>query len=376
MKVLHELANLDGGGVARLLYDYYSYMDHNLIQFDFVISTDIEHGILEAPLTKLGCKIYKIPSFKKNKKLYLKSLKEIIKNGKYDAVHTHKATRGLFFLYYAKMYKVPIRIAHSHIAYEDISFKARLINKILARINKRLATQLFACGKDAAVYMWGEKAVFNDKVLIMRNAIDVKKFKYSPEIRNIKRQELGIEKKFVIGCVGRLTKQKNQIFLLEVISKLSKLRNDFVLLLIGRGEDESKLKYYANKLGISEYIIFLGIRDDVCELLNAMDLFVLPSLYEGLPVVLIEAQANGVPELVSDKITREVYITDCVKYLSINEGPDLWAEEIKEYRINPNERINYDKVVKQAGYDIISESQIMQKFYLNNHSLYNEEQIS
>lgn len=367
VRVLHELGNLDGGGVARLLYDYYKHMDHEKIHFDFIIGTDIENGILEEPLKNMGCKIFKIPSPKHGLREYRKSLDKIMREGNYDIIHSHKATRGTLFLYYAKKSGIKVRIIHSHIASsEDTSLKGKLLTTVLLPMNKYLATHLFACGIDAGKYAWGEKMLNSDKICIMRNAIDIDKFSFSEEIRDNKRKELGLENKFVVGCVGRLERQKNQKFLLVAFAKLIKKRKDAILLMIGRGNDEKELKQLASELNILEYVRFLGIRKDVSDLLNVLDLFVLPSLYEGLPVVLIEAQTNGIPEIVSDKITREVNITDLISYLPICGTEDNWALGMERCKIDLAKRSEYYKQVAEAGYDIRMESLKMQNFYLKS----------
>lgn len=367
VRVLHEVANLDGGGVARLLHDYYSNMDHSKIQFDFLISDDIENGILEKPFKEMGCTIYKIPSLKKDMKLRLKKIDEIIKNGNYDVVHSHISARSCFILSKAKKYGVKNRYVHSHIAYQNISKLKRFVDKLFLAYAKTLATQLFACGEDAGKYMWGEKAVSLGKVKVMRNAVDTSAFKFDKTVRENYRKELGLEDKKVIGIVGRLDYQKNHNFLLDVFSEIEKAEPDkYKLLLIGRGPYEQRLKEKAEMLKISKNVDFIGIRSDVSKLINAVDVFVLPSFYEGLPVVLVEAQSNGVLEVVSDTITKEMEVTDLISFLPLNQTPLEWANVIRKEIDREVARDKYAQVVKEAGYDIKCESKKMQDFYLNN----------
>lgn len=364
IRVLHELSSLDGGGVAKLLVDYYSHIDHETVHFDFLIYDYYDEGIYEEPLRRMGCTIYKLPIFKKEKIKCLKEMRKVISEGKYDIVHSHRGSRGLFTLFYAKKYKVKKRIAHSHIAYEPVSGVKQKINKIVAFITKNLATDLFACGRDAGIYMWGKKSVADGRVQIMTNAIDIQKFKFEQKTREIKRKELGVEDKFVIGIVGRLSEQKNYPFLLKVFKAVSESDPNATLVIIGRGEDEDKIKAIAHALKIEDSVLFLGARNDVPELLNSMDLFVLPSLYEGLPVVLIEAQANGLPAIISDRITDEMNVTDLIKQLPINQSEELWITTIKTITSNTSERDKYASVVKEAGYDIVSAANELQKIYL------------
>lgn len=363
VKVLQELSALDGGGVAKLLYDYYRNMDHTKVHFDFLIYDYYENGIYEEPLKQLGCKIFKLPRIKKNRKEYLLGIKKIIKDGNYDVLHSHMGSRGLFVMYYGKKNKVPKRIVHSHIAFEPVSAFKRKMNSFLASIAKHYATDLFACGRDAGMYMWGKKAFNNDMIHIMTNAIDTESFRFSNKIRIQKQIELDITGKFVIGIVGRLSEQKNYPFLFSAYKKVIEQRDDTVLLVVGRGLEEEKIKRIAYDLNLENSIRFLGIRSDVSELLNAFDLFVLPSKYEGLPVVLIEAQANGVQELVSEKVTKEMDITDLIRYLPIDQAEKQWADAIVSYRIKTSEREKYSNLVKKAGYDIKIESKKMQNYY-------------
>lgn len=363
VRVLQELSALDGGGVAKLLYDYYRNMDHTKIHFDFLIYDYYENGMYEKPLEDLGCTIYKLPRIKKDKKGYFTGMKKIIKEGNYDVVHSHMGSRGLFVMYYGKKYKVPKRIVHSHIAYEPVSNVKRKINSMLAMVAKYYATDLFACGKDAGIYMWGKKASAEGKVHIMTNAVDTDSFKFSNALRIQKQKELQITGKFVIGIVGRLSEQKNYPFLFSAYKKVLEQRKDTVLLVVGRGLEEEKIKKLAADMNLGDSVQFLGIRSDVAELLNAFDMFVLPSRYEGLPVVLIEAQANGVRELVSDRVTNEMDITDLIEFLPIDNTEKKWADAMCSATIRLDNREQYSDLVKKAGYDIKIESQKMQDFY-------------
>lgn len=366
IRVLHEVANLDGGGVARLLYDYYSHMDHDKIHFDFLISDDISDGILEKPLKDMGCTIYKIPSLKKNMKLRLKRMDEIIRDGKYDAVHSHISARSCFILSIAKKYGVKKRYVHSHIAYQNISKAKRFVDTIFLAYSKVLATQLFACGQDAGKYMWGEKAVSSGRVRIMRNAVDTTAFQFDDNTRRKYREELKLVDKKVLGIVGRLDYQKNHDFLLEVFAEIEKTNPDeYKLLIVGRGPYEERLIEKTKTLDITRNVEFMGIRSDVNKLLNAVDAFILPSFYEGLPVVLVEAQANGVIEIASDTITKEMAVTDLITFLSLKQDAKEWAEIICREVNRGVEREKYAAVVCENGYDIAFESQKMQEFYLN-----------
>lgn len=364
VRVLQELSTLDGGGIAKLLYDYYRNIDHNKVHFDFVISNYYDKGIYEDYFTSQGCKIYKIAKKTKDKETYLNQIEEIIKNGNYDVIHSHYGMYAFDVMQIAKKYGIKKRIAHSHLAYVPTSTVQKLKNIIRRHVAVANATDLFACGRDAGVFMWGKRAVESGKVHIMKNAVDTSKFAFSNEKRIEKRKVLGVEDKFVIGIVGRLSEQKNYPFLWRVYKKVLEKRNDTALIVVGRGTEEKEIKSLAKKMGIYDKISFLGIRDDVPELLNAMDLFVLPSLYEGLPVVLVENQSNGLMSFASDKITNEMAVTDLVKFLPIEGTEDQWAEEICNYKPSIENREFYRQQIIDNGYDIKSASLEMQNFYL------------
>ncbi len=346
MRILETVTNLDGGGVDTLMLGYCSRIipKHH---FDFLVRSDNE-GILEAPIKQLGCGVIHLPRIKPFPFKYIKTLKKTIKNGKYDIVHAHGNYKSFFVLYYAKKYGVKVRIIHSHIAFIPESKWEKIKRSIFTPLVKNLATDLFACGRDAARWMWGEKEFNNNNVYIMRNAIDTNKFSFSQDIRNKMRQELGIEQFFVVGNVARLSYQKNQEFLIKTFFKIKQIYSNSVLLLIGRGDTESMLKRLVSELNLNDSVMFLGIRDDVPELLNAMDVFVLPSRFEGLPVSLVEAQANGVPSVVSDSITDEVKMLDNSIYLSLDDSEDVWAQTI----INLKDKRLSSSIVNQSGYEI------------------------
>lgn len=364
IRVLHELSSLDGGGIAKLLYDYYIHMDREKVHFDFLIQDLYDEGIYEKPLRDLGCTIYKIPRIRNDKKGYLRGMKKTICEGQYDVVHSHMGARGLFTMYYAKRANVKKRIVHSHIAHEDITRLKRCFDIMLSNMAKMNATDLFACGREAGIYMWGNRCSKKGKIRIMTNAVDTRAYEFQPEIREKKRRELEVEDKLVIGIVGRLSDQKNYPFLFKAYKEMLSIRNDAVLVVVGRGLEEDLIRQEACRMELEQEIMFLGVRNDVPELLNAFDLFVLPSHYEGLPVVLIEAQTNGLKQLVSDKVTDEMNITDLIEFLPIENTAKIWAEKMAACCNNIDKRKAYSQQVADAGYDINIASKKMEEFYL------------
>lgn len=326
MRVLHMTSELDGGGVDRILFDYCSRMMPS-IKSDFLVSSESE-GILEAPLRDLGCKVFHVAKIRENMSLRHKQIEEILANGHYQVVHDHSGYKAYHLLKQAKDAGVSCRIAHAHIAGIPESNRARFERMIFTPLTKKVATDLYACGGDAARWMWGENEFSKGDVRVMPNGIQTSRFEYSPSKRKSIRKELGIEDKFVIGNVARFSEQKNHKFLLHLFSVLKQKEPDTVLMLIGRGELDEEVRELAVALGIHNSVMFMGVRNDVADLLNAMDVFVLPSRYEGLPVTLVEVQANGLPVVASNVITPEVAIAPNYTVLSLDDSLDNWSEAV------------------------------------------------
>ena len=358
MKVLQMTSALDGGGIERILFDYYAHMDHDQVQFDFV-KVDPEEGILEKPLREMGCHIYAIPPMRQNHKEYCEILTRILQEGQYDVIHCNGGYRAAEALRIAKKAGVPMRLAHAHTAGGPETSVQKLERKIATMFVKHYATHLFGCGEMAAKWMWGAGAISGQKATVVHNAIRTERFRYDPLVRAQYRRELDLEGKFVLGHVGRLSFPKNHEFLLRAFAEAVKKSPDLVLLLIGRGELEAEVVHQIEALHLQNHVRLMGVRDDIPQLLNALDLFVMPSRWEGLPVALVEVQANGLPALVSDTVTQEIQINENVKYLPLEEG--VWANEMSEAQEN---RISDGaERVKMAGYDIQTEAAKLQGMY-------------
>lgn len=340
MRVLEITSELDGGGVDRLLYEYCSRLV-DVINFDFVV-TSKNKGILEYPLEKLGCRIYHVSQYREGVRKHIDEMNAILKNQHYDVVHDNSGYKAFWNLYIAKKNKVKTRIAHSHQAFVPEKKKTYIKRKLITPLTKMYATRLIGCGSDAAKWMWGSI----DKSSVLPNAIDAKQFSFSQHMRDKLRKELSIEDKFVIGNVARFSEQKNHEFLIKMFDRLVKYREDAVLLLIGRGELEHKIKKMVENLNLQDKVIFLGVREDVSDLYNAMDVFCLPSRYEGLPVTLVEIQANGLPSFVSSCVTKEILISNNMEYLDITQ-PNDWAKRL--IRFYPQRGEN---VIINTSYDI------------------------
>lgn len=261
-------------------------------------------------------------------------------------------TTNFFPLFYSKLAGVKVRISHSHLATPNICFSER-IYLFLTRLFSQIK---FACGQDAGEFLFGKKSKF----IILNNAINLDKFVYNEKIRLQKRKEFGFnDENIVIGHVGRFVEQKNHKFLVDIFDKCFKNDNRYRLLLIGNGELEDNIKAYVRKLGLDKNIMFLGVRNDVNEILNAMDIFALPSLFEGFPVVGIEAQANGLKTLLSSNIDKRIKVTNNAFIIDLDE--QKWCQEIFEFC--QFDRKNVLNQLTNKGYNIKIEAEKLDSFY-------------
>ena len=300
-----------GGGVESVIMNYYRHIDRSKIQFDFICdedSTNIPYDEIE----KLGGKVILCPPYQKLPK-YLKFLKQLFREKKYRIVHSNINTLSVFPLYAAKKAGVPVRIAHSHSTSNPREWKKNLMKNALRPFSKVWATEYFACSELAGRYLFGDKTFESGKVKIIRNAIDVEKFEFDPEARKKLRKQIGIaDSDFVIGHIGRFVEQKNHRFLIDVFAEVKKKKKNAKLVLVGQGPLREEIEEKVKNLGLEKDVFFLGQRRDTNKLYSVFDVFCLPSLYEGLPVVGVEAQANGVPCVFSDRITKETIYNNAV----------------------------------------------------------------
>ena len=281
-----------GGGVESVIMNYYKNIDKSKFQFDFVCdndSTNIPYDEIE----KLGGRVILVPPYQKVFK-YHKELKRIFKENKYKIVHSHINTLSVFPLFAAKCAGVKVRIAHSHSTTNKKEWKKNLLKIALRPFSKVFATNYMCCSELAGRWLFGDKEYDKGNVYLLNNAIDLDKFKFDKKIRNKKRKELNVsDDMLVIGHIGRFVEQKNHRFLIDIFNEIYKKNNKSILLLAGQGPLVEGIKEKVDKLGLIDNVLFLGQRNDASELYQAFDVFLLPSLYEGLPVVGVEAQAAG-----------------------------------------------------------------------------------
>lgn len=357
IKVLHAHASLRSGGVAVLLYNYYSKMDHSLIQFDHIINVP-DIGMIGEKFSKEGSKIYHLPRFNKVIATFI-GTRRVIKNGNYKIVHVHHTQKSFVQLIAAWTCRVPVRIAHSHNYYTNESMIQKVLNRCYSLLTMLFATHYFACSDLAGEYVYGSHC---KKIKKIYNAIDVPAYRIDKSIRERIRKDLKIEGKFVLCHVGRMTHQKNPIRIVDIFDKVVELNKESVLIWIGTGELENDIKEHVKRKRLTHNIIFIGETDRVNEYLMASDLFLLPSLYEGLGIVLIEAQVSGLPCIASDVIPKEVKVTPMVEFISLEEKDDTWAEVILQH--SNYKRQDYSKEVIASGYDLNERAADLQKWYI------------
>ncbi|WP_343338745.1 Putative glycosyltransferase EpsF [Terrisporobacter petrolearius] len=357
IRVLHVVTYMGRGGLETMIMNYYRNIDRSKVQFDFLTHRD-EKWDYDDEIEKLGGRIYHLPRLNPFSPKYLKALDNFFKeHNEYGIVHCHQDCLSGIVLKYAKKYGVFFTIAHSHNSNQDKNLKYLI--KIMAKRNiTKYADYLFACGKEAGKWMFN-----TENFTVLNNAIDTESYIYNEEKALKMKEELDIKDKFVIGHVGRFRPQKNHSFIIDIFKKVSEINNNAVLILVGDGELTNNMKNKVKSLNLNEKVMFLGARDDVNDLMQGMDVFLFPSLYEGFGMVLIEAQASDLKCVISDKVPSDGIITDKVKKLSLDSDIKQWVEEVLKSK---NTRRSVTADIKQSNYDIKSNSKYLEEFYLKN----------
>lgn len=359
IKVLHVVGRMDRGGTEALLMSILHTVDRERFQFDFVEQTQ-EECDYDKEIIYLGSKIYRCPHISAfNPVRYRRWWREfLLKHPEYSIIHGH--SRGSAPLYIDEANKAGrITILHCHNNSHGKGIKGAI--RYIWQLPLRWLPQIkFACSYDSGLSQFGKKSKFR----VIKNGIITDNYIWNPAIRERKRKELGLQKEFVVGNVARFIEQKNHKYLVEIFYEIQCRCPDSKLLLVGQGELESSIRNQIEKMGIQKKVIFTGVRSDVNELLQAMDAFVLPSIFEGLGIVNIEAQAAGLPCFVSEKVVPpEVDITDLMHHISLLKSPREWADIILSNRIEPEMRRDTGKEIRDAGYDIASTTQWLCNFY-------------
>jgi glycosyltransferase involved in cell wall biosynthesis len=377
IRVLQVFTIMDRGGAESMIMSYYRQLDKSKVQFDFLVHRP-EKGAYENEIEQLGGHIYKLPTINPlNPIPYYNNLRAFFKaHPYYKIIHSHINTFSAFPLKIAKEFEIPCRIAHAHIAMEKFTLSylfiknerttdklKKIVKLFLRRRISKYPTHYFSCGQKAGKWLFG-----NTPFKTMNNAIDSEKFKYNTILEQNYKKKFNITNEFIIGHIGRFDTQKNHVFLLQIFSSLLKKHPNSKLLLIGDGPLKKFIEETAKNLLITNSIDFLGVRDDIPNLFQIMDVFVFPSLFEGLPVTLIEAQASGTKIVASDTISDEVNLTGLIDFLSLRETPEFWANKIGEIKKTKIIKMDLKNSIVKHGYDIVSNAKKMETFYLQQIS--------
>lgn len=356
-RILQVLNGLGTGGIEKYVIDLFRHMNPDEIVFDFLLRKKV--NMHEDIITSLGGRVFYVAPYPEEKRQNYVDVDDFFRtHGEYSVVHIHAPSlEYVTILKLAKKYNRNI-ILHSHCSSRN-TFKARINHYINRFITRKCATAHFACSDKAAKWMFG-----NQDYEFVTNGIDTTKFTYNDVIRNEMRKELHLDDCFVWGHVGRLCETKNQEYLLCLFQKQLLYNANSKLLIIGEGNDLTNLQKLADELGIMEQVRFLGFRMDVHKLMCAMDVLVFPSLAEGFPITLIEAQSMGLPCVVADSITKQSALTDNIQFLSLSEDKGKWIKEINRKRNVENREI-YSSIVKDKGFDISDSSKRVEEFYLS-----------
>lgn len=361
IRVAHVMGKMVSGGVESVVMNYYRTIDKGKVQFDFIVDEDSTY-IPTNEIESMGGRVIIVPPYQKIHS-YIKRLKEIFIKNEYKIVHSHLNTLSIFPLYAAKMANVSVRIAHSHSTSNKKEWKKNILKNILKPFSKVNATHYFCCSELAGRWLFGDKAYNDGKVKLINNAINVDKFIYNEEIRIKIRKQMDLEDKFVIGHIGRFMFQKNHDFLIDIFNEVNKVYDNAFLVLIGEGELGNSIKQKVNELGLDKKVKFLGVRDDVNNIMQIMDVFVFPSRYEGLGMVVIEAQAAGLKTIVSEQIPEEAKVTELLEYCNLKQTAKQWASTILKYK-NGYFRENTYKQIRSSGYDIKKVSKNLEELYI------------
>lgn len=378
IRILHVLGGTGLGGAESRIMDLYRQMDREEIQFDFLVhSSAVKHAgddasarepqFYDEEINEMGGHIYVLPKFKVYNYFAYRSTVQAFfaEHTEFRVVQGHMTSTASVYLPIAKRAGIPITVAHSRNAGVEKGLKG-IATKVMRKNLFKKADYCFACSELAGIDVFGREWVEKGKVKIIHNAIDAGKFAYREEKRNLMREKLQIADKLVLGHVGRFYAQKNHCYLIEIFAALCSLREDAVLILLGDGPEKEKIEQKCEEFHIRDKVLFMGNQKHPEDFYQAFDFFLLPSLYEGLPGVLVEAQAAGLYCLVSDTVTKEAQATDQVTYLSITQPAAVWAKEIQLHE-------NYDRhdtclEMTESGFDVKTQAAGYRNFYLNGDS--------
>lgn len=351
--------NFEFNGITNVILNYHRNINKEKIQYDYVVINKVSKEILGS--FELGkSQIFELPSRFKKTYIYIQDLKKVLKDGKYNAIHVHGNSGTMFIeMFIAKLCRVPMRILHSH----NSTCKYKFIHKILKVPMLKLSTINIGCSHKAGEWLFGE-----ENYILLENGIELEKYSFKKDIRDEYRKKLNVEKNKVIGHIGHFSYQKNHEYLIEVFNKVYSEDNSYKLLLVGDGDFRKEIENKVKELELENAVIFMGKTPKAPELMQAMDVLVFPSRFEGLPLTLVEAQTSGLPCLISDKVSKEAKLSNLVEYLELEKKTSEWAKKILNIKF-----LNRDKASKNTiesmiskGYSIKHNIGKLEKIYLQN----------
>lgn len=359
IRILQCVNDMHRAGLETMLMNYYRHIDRTQIQFDFLTHRP-KKSDYDDEIISLGGRVYHAPRlYPQNYPKYFKWMRNFFaEHPEYKIVHSHIDVMSYLPLLAAKKAGVPVRIAHSHTTSVDKDIKYLLKQYFRKKVNS-VATHRLACGEAAGRFLFGKQSFE-----IIPNAVEAEKFYFDEAVRKQKRRELGLENKFVVGHVGRFCYPKNHEFLINIFDVVQRMAPDALLLLVGVGEKLEQIKKQVSTLGLETKVQFLGNRSDVNELYQVMDVFVLPSLFEGIPVVGVEAQFSDLPCLFSDRVPREVKFNNKSRFIGLERSAQEWAEAVLESK-GADDRSHAQDDIANSHYDIRTAHAILEKFYFH-----------
>lgn len=347
------------GGVGFCMMNYFCHLDHAKFQIDFLVQDELPSAFVKE-ITVAGGAIKMLPGIK-NVPKHVYAVYRILKEGKYDAVHSNVNTLSVFPLFAAWLARTPIRISHAHSASNPKDRKRHVAKLLLRPLSRLFPTHYLACSELAGRFQFGDRKWEGGSVRLVKNAIELDQFKFEEKTRAELRAEFGLKDKFIVGHVGRISPPKNPQGLIDVFTEVARRRDDAVLVVVGDGPLRNMAEDYVAAKGLKGKVAFVGERHGVSRFYSMFDVFCFPSLYEGLGMVLIEAQMNGLPCVASTEVPRAADLTGLVEFLPLDAPQTYWAD-----RLLAAKRVDSAQCRKQlvaAGYDIAHEADRLAEFY-------------
>ncbi|MBI9014103.1 MAG: glycosyltransferase [Clostridiales bacterium] len=363
IRVIHIVSNISrNDGIMSIMMNLNRNIDKNELLFDFITFNVPEINYLDE-IESLGGKVYDLSKVKKMS-LYYEISRIFSMEIKYNTIHIHSLNYGILPILISKKYNILNRIVHSHSTKSSSQLLKRIRNAVINRIVLLYANKYIACSDTAAEYLFNRKIIENKKVFILNNAIDCNEFSFCTEKRKNTRNKFGIKNEFVVGHVGRFSKEKNHEFIVKVFFEILKINECSRLLLIGDGPTKSKIMKLTEMLNIQDKVTFAGTLNDTSSIYSAIDLLIFPSFFEGVPLVLVEAQACDTPCIVSEKITADIQINSNYEIMKLIDAPQNWAQKIIRMNVR-NKRNSKKDSIARAGYCIKDSSKKIQDYYNN-----------